>query len=186
MRRRWSAVFVPAVLGGLAVLSAPPALAHGASADGGRVSVPLLVGGGVATAGAVVLVARRGRPLAVGGLLAVGVVLFAASLLGSGGGDDRPDVHMLLVEPAPGARVPAGAPTTVRVSIAEGALATGPEDDGGHLHLYVDGKLQQMPYSTDAQVTLTPGPHTLTVEYVDSRHVSYRPPIQQTVEVTAS
>ena len=56
----------------------------------------------------------------------------------------------------------------------------------GHLHLYVDGKLQQMPYSTRTEVTLPPGPHELRVEYVDSRHVSFNPEVSWTVYVTAT
>jgi hypothetical protein len=60
------------------------------------------------------------------------------------------------------------------------------DTEGGHLHLYVDRKLQQMPYSNEATVTVEAGRHELTVEYVDARHVSYNPPIDDTVVVTAS
>lgn len=170
----------------LAVLIPSPALAHGGGGGGGGVSLPLLVVGLAAAAGGVALGARASLPpWTAGGLVMVGIALVLGSFFAGGNRDDRPDVHLAVVEPRPGAQVPAGTPVPVRVAIDGGALATTPQDDGGHLHLYVDRKLQQMPYSTEAQVTLTPGRHTLTVEYVDNRHVSYEPPIEETIEVSA-
>ena len=43
-----------------------------------------------------------------------------------------------------------------------------------------------MPYSTEAEITVPEGTHSLTVEYVDHQHVSFDPPIEETIRVTAS
>jgi hypothetical protein len=72
----------------------------------------------------------------------------------------------------------------VKIQIAlEGAsIARSVSDRGkGHLHIHVDGTLQQMSYSTSTEVTLPPGNHELMVEYVDPQHASYDPPIQTAV-----
>ncbi len=91
-----------------------------------------------------------------------------------------------IVEPKEGAEVAAGEATTVRVDLANAPLATSPtSSSGGHLHLYVDGKLQQMPYSKKVQVTLDEGEHEIRVEYVDAQHLSFEPSVEVSVEVTA-
>lgn len=56
---------------------------------------------------------------------------------------------------------------------------------GGHLHLYVDGQLQQMPYGVKTEVTLDPGEHAIVVEYVDFQHLSFEPRVEKVVRVTA-
>lgn len=73
----------------------------------------------------------------------------------------------------------------MRVDLGGADIASSPDDDGGHLHLYVDGELQQMPYSTTMQVRLKPGAHEIEVEYVDEEHVSYDPPFTARVSVRA-
>ncbi|HEX2240145.1 MAG TPA: DUF4399 domain-containing protein [Actinomycetota bacterium] len=91
-----------------------------------------------------------------------------------------------IVSPTDGATVPAGRPVDVTVELANAPLArSATSQAGGHLHLYVDGQLQQMPYSLTAEIELEPGSHELTVEYVDAQHVSFDPPVQTTVSVTA-
>jgi hypothetical protein len=57
---------------------------------------------------------------------------------------------------------------------------------GGHLHLYINDKLQSMPYGLEVPVTLPPGSHTIKVEFVDERHAPYDPPIEVDTFVTAS
>ena len=90
----------------------------------------------------------------------------------------NPEIYLTLLEPEPGATVAANQDVTLQVQV-EGAkvAATPTAKEGGHLHLYVDDKLQSMPYGTNAAVRLTPGRHTLKVEFVDEKHVAYKPPI---------
>lgn len=168
------------------VLMPSPALAHTANDGGGSgVSLPLLIAGAAVLV--VALAARAKLPtVGVWSALAAGVALIVGSLFVGGDDGGRPDVHVAVTAPADGATVTAGEPVTVQVDV-DGPLAKGPEDpDGGHLHLSIDGKLQQMPYAVNANVTLEPGSHTLTVEYVDHEHLSYDPPIAHTIDVEAT
>jgi hypothetical protein len=163
-------------------------LAHGGGGGGnsGWVVPALLVGAAIVGAG----LARRGKE-GVGrwtapALVVLGVVVAVGGILYSSRGTSRPDVHIVVIEPAAGATVPADTPVKVRVAV-DTELATGPEDrSGGHLHLAVDGKLEQMPYGTELEVRLPPGRHVVTVEYVDNRHLSYKPKIEHTIELTAT
>lgn len=162
-------------------------LAHGGSGGGSSWAVPaLLVGAALVGAG----LARRGkaevRQWTVWGLVVLGVAVAIGGLVADSRSSSRPDVHLAIVEPAAGATVPADTPVKVRVTV-DGKLAAGPEDrSGGHLHVAVDGKLEQMPYGTEMEVRLPPGTHAVTVEYVDNRHLSYKPKIEQTIVVTAT
>lgn len=148
----------------------------------------LVIGGAVLAGIGIMLWAlkkggRWGAPVAAAAGVIVLSLGFIVPSIGGGGGSDA---VVSIVEPSNGAQVAAGAPVTVRVAIQNGELATSATDQsGGHLHLYVDGALQQMPYSNETQVTMEPGPHQLRVEYVDNRHVSFSPPIAATVTVTA-
>lgn len=91
-----------------------------------------------------------------------------------------------IVRPVDGDTVRAGEPVPVTVDLANAPLArSATSQAGGHLHLYVDGRLQQMPYALITEVRLEPGRHELTVEYVDPRHLSFDPPVQKTVTVIA-
>ena len=92
-----------------------------------------------------------------------------------------------IVAPAEGAEVPAREPVAIRVEIQNGKVAASTKDTkSGHLHVYVDDQLQSMPYSLNTKVTLTPGTHEVKIEYVDSQHLSFSPPVVDTVTVTAS
>jgi hypothetical protein len=91
-----------------------------------------------------------------------------------------------IVEPFAGDEVPAGRPIDIRVEVENGSIARSPADaTGGHLHLYVNGVVQRMPYATETRITLAPGLHELRIEYVDSRHVSFSPEVSTTIEVEA-
>ena len=168
-----------------------PAYAHiGGGGEQGASAwnfVLLLAGIALATGGLTVR-GRSGRKGPSSVLIVGGVGLALAGLVADigGGTGDRPEARVAVVEPEVASIVLAGQPVTVRAALEGARLATSPQDTGGgHLHLYVDRKLQQMPYATEAEITLEPGRHELTVEYVDARHVSYDPPIDDTVVVTA-
>ncbi|HVE93999.1 MAG TPA: hypothetical protein VNB24_03690 [Acidimicrobiales bacterium] len=171
----------------LALATPQAAAAHGTGGgSGGRVGASFfLLLGGMAVAGAGLVNRRRLPRVAVVAAVIAGAALGISSLLAAGP-SERPDVHIAVVAPTDGATVPAGKPVAVRVEV-DAPLATGPADkQGGHLQLSVNGKLKQMPYSATTEVTLEPGRHRLTVEYVDNKHLAYDPPVAADVEVTAS
>ena len=126
---------------------------------------------------------RWGAPaVAAAGVLVLALGFIVPSLGGGGGSD----AVVSIVEPSNGARVDAETPVTVRVALQNASIATSPTDTtGGHLHLFLDGQLQQMPYTMEAQIQVTPGAHQLRVEFVDSRHVPFDPPVQSSVTLTA-
>ncbi len=67
----------------------------------------------------------------------------------------------------------------------------------GHHHLIIDGQptpagqvvekdLTHLHFGggqTEAEVTLTPGKHTLTLQFADAAHISYGPTMSQTITV---
>lgn len=165
-----------------------PASAH-AVGPGAGVEIELLVVAAVVSlVGIARLSSSESRQWAAWAIIAAGLALGALSVaLPRLGGPARPDATVAIVAPRDGTTVPAGEPVELRVEVMGGSVARSPADaEKGHLHLYLDGALRRMPYSTTAEVTLTPGAHDLTVEYVDPRHVSYDPPIAATVEVEAT
>lgn len=174
--------FVPAVA--LVALLAEPPLANGAHGSTGPSGLLIGAGAVLVVGGIWSLVQRRAGPL---GWLAIavgaGVVVLAFTIAG---GQPEPGASVTIVEPRAGSEVPAGEPMTVEVLLSGGRIATSPTDQGGgHLHLYVDGDLQQMPYSKTAEVELAPGKHNLRVEYVDHQHRSFDPEIDATIDVVA-
>ncbi|MDQ4095773.1 MAG: hypothetical protein M3174_06200, partial [Actinomycetota bacterium] len=91
-----------------------------------------------------------------------------------------------ITEPKPGDTVPAEEPVTMQVAVNGGDLAA--ESDSaraGHLHIYVDGSLVDMPSTSQPTLVLERGRHTLAVEYVDSEHKSFNPKVTDEIEVEA-
>ena len=169
-------------------LTPQPVLAH-AVGPGAGVEIELLVLAAVVTVlGIARLSTTEARVWVAWTVIAAGVALGALSVaLPRIGEPDRPDATVTILAPRDGATVPAGEPVELRVEVNGGSIARSPTDtEKGHLHLYLDGELQRMPYSTTADVTFQPGVHDLTVEYVDPQHISYDPPIVATVEVEAA
>jgi hypothetical protein len=103
----------------------------------------------------------------------------------SDGSVSSSDIQVNIVAPAEGATVAAGEPITVEVEVDGAELATSPADQGGHIHVYVDGTLEQMPVGGTTTITLKAGERELTVEYVDAQHAPLDPPVRTTVTVTA-
>ena len=164
----------------------PSLLAHVTSTGGGGGGGPnlLLVLAGLGVVAAAFGWRARGAPaVRVGAVVLAGVAVATLGLVSTG--EKRPDVTLLLASPDPGAQVAANQPVPVTVQVIGGKVARSPTDSGGHLHLSVDGSLEQMPYGTTAEVRLPPGAHLLRVEYVDNKHVSYKPPIAVEVSVEA-
>ena len=147
--------------------------------------IPLLIAAGVALIAAFAL--RATKPDKAGfawTAFAVGAVLAIAAVVVPRLATD--DVTIEIVAPAAGATVPAGQPFQVEAEVRGAEVAKSATDlNAGHIHIYVDGELEQMPMSTVAEIALKPGAHDITVEYVDPEHLALDPPVRATVEVTA-
>jgi hypothetical protein len=172
------------VIAGLVLL--PTSASANGVHQGTEANLLLMAAAGVAfVGGAALWRMRRWRGAAIGSMT-LAILLAGAGFAVPRLGEEPPGTRVDIVEPANGEDVPASDPITVSVRLDGGAIATSPQDqEGGHLHLYVDGNLQQMPYSTEAQVTLERGPHEIRVEYVDHQHVSFDPPIEASIRVSA-
>jgi hypothetical protein len=181
-------VVTRAMLAGLALvaLTADPAVAHAGGTAGGPSELLLAGGAFLLVAGVWTVVGRRTAVLgwvAVVAGLAVGTLAFVLPNDSHRG----PNATVAILEPKPGDEVPARKPVTIEVGVYGAQIATSASDDqGGHLHLYVDGSLQQMPYSTRTQVELEPGLHQVRVEYVDNQHLSFQPEIATSIELRAT
>jgi hypothetical protein len=187
MRRR-SLVVIAAV-----VMVPCPAFAHTVGGDSGvSFEIELMILGALLVAGALAYRARAsGNAIVSGVLLGLGAALVAASFItpGTGDGNTPPPVSaavVRVVRPNEGATVPARVPVTIEARVSGGDLASDPSStEGGHLHVFVDGALQEMLYSASTEVTLSRGRHTIIVEYTDSQHRSFDPPIFDSVKVSA-
>lgn len=161
-------------------------IAHMGEGSGGTFVIVLAALGLVAAG---MRMRNRDRPngAAAWGLIIGGVIVGVVGVIASTGssGSKRPAVTMTITPPA-GTEVPAGAPVTVSVDVQGAPVAASPADrTGGHVHVFLDGKLQEMAYGTSATMTFTPGPHTVRFEYVDNRHISYKPPAVVEARYTA-
>lgn len=171
------------------VLIPAPAYAHAVGPGAGVEIELLLVAGAVLFFGFRLRSSPRVKGWVPGVTMGAAVVLGAIAVaLPTAPSSSRPsNVSLRIVSPADGDRVPAGSPFEVQASVRGATVARSASDVGkGHLHVYVDGQLQQMPYSTTTEVKLPQGEHEIGVEYVDPQHVSYSPPIQNFVVVTAA
>ena len=160
-------------------------LAH--AGHGGSPNFPFLIGAGVAlVVGVIVGTAKWAKPWMSWTSLGAAVVLGALSMAISPSHPAAGGVGIRLLDPPPDAVVQAGEPVTVTVAVDNASVALSPTDtESGHVHLYVDGEVEQMPYSTQATIELEPGRHEIEVEYVDALHVSFEPRVVDSVTVTA-
>ena len=147
--------------------------------------IPLLIVAGLAFIAAFALRATKPDKAAFAWIaFAVGTVLAVAAVVAPRLATD--DVKLEIVAPAEGATVAAGEAFEVEVEVEGAEIATSATDlTAGHIHVFVDGELDQMPSSSVAEVSLKPGTHEITVEYVDPEHLALDPPVRATVEVTA-
>jgi len=143
---------------------------------------------------------RSGVTIAV---LAAALVAAACGGGGSGsngGGGPRPTgsppnpatrpsspAQLQILSPTQG-QVITGAPATVHVRVKltgaqiVPATTTHITPTKGHLHVYLDGQIVSMNFSTTATVgNVTAGVHSLVVEFVASDHFPFNPDIRQTV-----
>ena len=138
---------------------------------------------------AVISVAGRLRsggrsPVQWAGVGALGIALAVAGLAWPASKDDH--ITLTVLTPEDDSMVAANQPIVLNVSVEGGRVATSDTDTtGGHLHVYVDGRLEQMPYTSTPSVTLPPGKHAVRVEYVDARHAPYKPPVEVELNLDA-
>ena len=167
--------------------------AHTFGAGGPDVEL-LLVGGSLLVLGIIFFVQKNTKP-------AVPVVLVVAAFgLGAGAfaaGGSEPDdssarssegISLSIKDPADGDTVPADESLRVTVDLEGAEMAPhhgDPPPGSGHLHVFVDGALQDMPMTLTPAVELEPGEHELAIEFVDLDHQPLDPPIVEEVTVTA-
>ena len=163
-------------------------LAHTATATGPNTEI-LLLGAGMLVLAAIFFfqkTASRQASLFLA-VLGVAAVTGAFALGGSsGGGTSGEHASVSISSPEDGATVDASQPLALEVDLQGATLASDTTtDDGGHLHVYVDGETRGMPATLDVEVELEPGEHEIEVEYVDSEHQALDPPVTDSVEVVA-
>jgi hypothetical protein len=147
----------------------------------------ILVAAGMLVLGVVFFFQRSVKPIVslglVAGSLAVGTGAFALGAASSSGSG----AEISIVAPGDGALVPARRPVSIRVELSGGSLASSNRagDEGGHLHVFVDGRLRSMPLGVRPEVRLPPGDHSVRVEYVANDHTSFDPPILAEVRLKA-
>jgi hypothetical protein len=117
-------------------------------------------------------------------------VLGAAAITGAftfagGSSESHHDAAIAIAAPEDGATVEAGTlPVEIELTGAELAGESSSED-AGHVHVYVDGEVVDMPSSLDVEVDMEPGEHELEVEFVDADHAALDPPVTDSVTITA-
>jgi hypothetical protein len=176
-----------AALAAILLLVPAPAYAH-AVGPGSGVEIELLLVAGVLLVGGIKLRQTPER-FTVGNLLiTIGALGIAASLVVPNLGSTAPtttSARISIVSPSDGDEVDAGE-VAVEVDVKNGSVATSASDtEGGHIHIFVDDAMVSMPYTTDSSVELTPGEHTITVEYVGTAHQSFEPRVTDEVTVEA-
>ncbi|MDQ4143253.1 MAG: hypothetical protein M3198_05800 [Actinomycetota bacterium] len=136
----------------------------------------------------------RARNHALAGLVLLMLLALAACGGGAGGGAEGPSTlrstaSIQIVEPAPGAVVPA-ADTLVKIQLTGARLlpqaTTTVRPDEGHIHLKLDGRIVTLLGGLEEHLKdLTPGPHLLEAEFVAGDHTPFMPRVVQTVTFTA-
>jgi hypothetical protein len=118
-------------------------------------------------------------------LVAVAVAVLLAACGSSGAThSSRPTTAAKLLILSPTPNEVTGPDVTLRFQVIGGTVlapsqVTGPlRGDQGHIHVALDGKLVQVAYSTQAQLTgLTPGLHTIQASWVATDHLPFANPV---------
>lgn len=163
-----------------------PAVAHGAASGGPNAEI-LLLGIGMIVVSGVFFVQKSASPR----LSLVLLVLGAAAVTGAftvarPSADDHGDVAVSIASPERGAAVPAGEPVPFQFELTGAVLASESSgEEGGHLHVLVDGETVGMPSALDVELELEEGEHEIEVEYVGPDHQPLDPPVTDSITVTA-
>jgi len=155
-------------------------LAHGAVVEGGPALEILLVGGALIAIGVMFFFQKAAGPFASLVFVVIGAAVVVGGFAFSGDGASSSGIDVHITSPADGTLVRAGRPITIDVDLVGAELGT-----SGHLHVFIDGRLASMPSSTSPTVTVPPGEHVISVEYVNIDHGPLDPPVTDKVQVTA-
>jgi hypothetical protein len=152
-------------------------LAHTVGGAGGP-EIEILLLGGAAIVTAVLLffqknVHRAAPPVVL--LIGIAAVVGAFAI---NTGSDAGATRVTIVDPKPGDEVEAGEPVELEIAV------TG-QPEGSHVHVFVDGELEQMPSGLTAAIILERGRHEVSVELTDVDHGSFEPRITDTIELVA-
>ena len=159
-------------------------LAHAVHDAGGPEIEYLIIAGALLVVG-VLLYVQKSAPPAVSLVLVLAAVAMGSGAFFLGQPPPAEGRSIVITSPAPGDVVSADEPVPIEFALHGGKLAsTATSKDGGHLHVLVDGFVQDMPFG-DPQVELDRGSHTLTLEFVDAEHMPYSPPVKDEIEVSA-
>lgn len=162
-------------------------LAH-AGAAGGIHLETLIIGVALVVLAVILYFNKNVKTSGSVALLVLGIGMAGATFVFAPAPTDVSNVSMSIVSPDDGASVPAGEPIDVEVTLqgatTEPTSATG-DEIVGHIHVFVDGQLLQMPGGTSTRLELEPGEHAVAVEFVGDDHVSFEPRVIEAVEVTA-
>ena len=159
-------------------------LAHGAQSSGPH-SEFLILAGAFLVLGVTLFIQKSVKPSISVGLVLVAVALGSGAFLLSQSPAAESRV-VRIVEPNPGDMVAANDKIPLEVALSGAPLAkSATSTDGGHLHVYVDDELVDMPSTLEPKVQFRPGPHTLTIEYVDNEHKAFNPRVTDEIEIRA-
>ena len=160
-------------------------LAHVLTQGGPHVEV-LIVAAGFLILGITFFVQKSVKPVVSFGLVVLAVVMATGAFVIGGPVAAPQGTSVIFIQPKPGDVVPADKRITLDISVNGAKLASSMQSrDGSHLHVYVDGKVVNMPLTTTPRVRLEPGEHELGVELVDANHYSYKPKVVDRIEVRA-
>ena len=163
-------------------------LAHTLGAGGPEIEL-LFVAAAFVVLGIVFFIQKTAKPAVAVGILVAGVALGASAF--ALGGSDAPSGERISVEitaPANGAEVPAGDKFALEVDLEGASLADDSDDEdseAGHLHIFVDDEIVDMPTTLTPDVELEEGDHTITVEYTTADHQQLSPRVLDEIEVSA-
>jgi hypothetical protein len=163
-----------------------PTLAHTATSSGPNTEI-LLLGGGMIVLALVFFFQKTASRVASLVLAVLGAVAVTGAFTFAGGseGSGHEDATIAIASPADGATVEAG-PLPIEVELEGAELASESSSEAaGHIHVYVDGDVIDMPSTLDVEIDLQPGEHEVEVEFVDSDHSALDPPVTDSVTVTA-
>jgi hypothetical protein len=92
------------------------------------------------------------------------------------------NAHLVILQPTPNQVT--GPNVTLKFDVIGGTVLPPPQvkgplrGDQGHIHVSLDGKLVQMAYTTQTDITgLSPGPHSVQAAWVATDHLPFRNPV---------
>jgi hypothetical protein len=143
-----------------------------------------MLGGALAILGIVFLFSGTVKRYVSVGLLVASVAAGAASFpVGASQTTSTRDptgASVEILSPADGDTVPADKDFRIRYRVKTGQLG----NLAGDMHVYVDDALQSMQVTKVLTATIPRGQHKLSVELADDNHLSFDPPVIDTIEIT--